>query len=225
MTPAAVVFDLFGTILDIGSLRDVAARISPDPDAFVEAWREKQVAYMFAAASMGCYEDFDRITRYALHYVAAKAGARIVRDDLDALIGAWRTVPAYDDALAALIELRAIGVKTAVLTNGTAAGARTTLKNANALDMLDAVLSVETIETFKPDPAVYRIATRYFESPAERLVFVSSNGWDATGAREFGLNVVWCNRAGLPAETFGRPPNATITSLVELAETISGLSD
>ena len=112
-----------------------------------------------------------------------------------------------------------------MLTNGTLKSSHAALKHAQAAELVDVVLSVEAIETFKPDQAVYRMATRHFGVPAERLVFVSSNGWDATGAREYGLNVVWCNRAGLPEEPFGQPPHVTISSLSELGAAISSLSD
>ncbi len=225
MTPAAVVFDLYGTLLDVASLRDAAARVTSEPDAFVAAWRKKQLDYAWAAAIVGRYEDFDRLTRYALHYTAAAAGVHLLRDDLDALMGAWQTLRPYPDALAALETVRTGGVATAVLTQGTRKSARAVLEHAGAFVLLDAVLSVEEVETFKPDPAVYRLAARRFEAPPERIVFVTSNGWDATGAREFGLTVVWCNRLGAPAETFGRPPNATIASLQELSAAIASLAD
>lgn len=223
MTPAAVVFDLYGTLLEIGSLRTAAARVSETPDAFVAAWRQKQLAYAHVAAIMGRYEDFDRLTRYALYYAAAGAGVHLGREDLDALMGAWQTVRPFDDVIAALTELRAGGVTTAVLTNGTRKSARAALTNAGAHDLIDVLLSVEDVETYKPDPAVYRMATRRFEAKPEQLVFVTSNGWDATGAREFGMTVVWCNRAEAPVETFGRPPSATITTLAELPASIGAL--
>jgi 2-haloacid dehalogenase len=53
--------------------------------------------------------------------------------------------------------------------------------------------------------------------PRERITFVSSNGWDATGAAEFGFSVIWCNRSGAPPETFGALPRRIIASLAELA--------
>jgi 2-haloacid dehalogenase len=225
LTPAAVVFDLYGTLLEIGSLRAAAARVSETPEAFVEAWRQKQLAYASAAAIMGRYEDFDRLTRYALHYVAATFSARLTRDDLDALIDAWQTVDAYEDVVPALTALRARGTPTAVLTNGTRKSARAALDHAGAFALFDAVLSVEDVATYKPDPAVYRMATRRFGAPPERIVFVTSNGWDATGAREFGMAVVWCNRGRVPHETYGRPPSAIINSLAELSGAIDSLSD
>jgi 2-haloacid dehalogenase len=225
LTPAAIVFDLYGTLLEIGSLRAAAARVTDDPDGFVGTWRHKQIAYAHAAAVMGRYEDFDRITRYALYYTAAGANVHLGRDDLDALMGAWQTVRAYDDVLPAVNAVRERGWKTSVLTNGTRKSARAALEHAGAFALIDTLLSVEEVETFKPDPAVYRMATRRLGAPAERLVFVTSNGWDATGAREFGMAVVWCNRAGAPVETFGRPPSATISTLAELRAAVDDLSD
>jgi 2-haloacid dehalogenase len=225
VTPAAVVFDLYGTLLDVASLRDAAARVSSEPDAFVAAWRKKQLDYAWAAAIIGRYEDFDRLTRYALYYTAAAAGARLGRDDLDTLMGAWQTLRAYPDAVATLEAVRERGVPVAVLTQGTRKSARAVLEHAGAFNLVDAVLSVEELETFKPDPAVYRMAARRFEAPPERIAFVTSNGWDATGAREFGLTVVWCNRLGAPAETYGRPPSATIVTLADLQAAIEALAD
>lgn len=225
MIPGAVVFDLFGTLLEFDALRSAAARVSTTPEAFVDAWRDKLVGYAFAAATIGRYEDFDRLTRHALHFTAARFGVRIVRDDLDALLGAWQVLGAYDDALPALQALRERGIPTAVLTNGTRSTARAALEHANASALIDVLLSVEAVGTFKPDPAAYRIATRHFSLAPERIAFVTAGGWDATGAREYGMSVVWCNRDGAPAEPFGPPPNATITTLNELPRAIEGIAD
>lgn len=224
MIPAGVVFDLYGTLVEFGAVRAAAARISPDPDAFVSAWRAKLVGYTFSAAVTGHYEDFGQIVRHALHYTAAASGLSIVREDLDALIGAWRMTDAYPDALPALRKLREAGLKTAVLTNASMRQARDALAYAKLAELFDAVLSSDEIGTFKPDPAAYRIASRHFSVPPDRLVLVTAAGWEAMGGRQYGLNVVWCNRDGAPPEPFGPPPSATITTLAELAAAIEGIS-
>jgi 2-haloacid dehalogenase len=217
MKPAAAVFDLFGTLLDIASLNDAAAGVATDPADFVTAWRDKQIAYSFAAAVMGLHEDFDSITARALAYTAAKFGVTLDLLRRKRLLDAWFGLQAFDDAAPALRALRAAGVRCAVLTNGTPATAATATANAGLADLLDAVLSVESAGVFKPDRRVYALATAHFGVSAERLLFVTSNGWDATGAAVFGMNVAWCNRAGAPAETFGPAPRWTIASLHELA--------
>lgn len=217
MKPAAAVFDLFGTLLDIASLRDAAANVTDEPAAFVAAWRDKQIAYSFASAIMGTHEDFDTLTALALYHTAAKFG--VVLDILrrKRLLDAWCTLPAYDDAAPALRALRSRGIPCVVLTDGTPATAASATANAGIDSLLDATLSVEAAGVFKPHPRVYALVTERFRVRPEAVLFVSSNGWDATGAATFGMRVAWCNRSALPAETFGPPPAWTIGGLGELA--------
>jgi 2-haloacid dehalogenase len=72
------------------------------------------------------------------------------------------------------------------------------------------------VRTYKPDRRVYSLVTEHYQTTAEQLVFVTANGWDATGAAAAGLRVAWCNRSGLPAETYGPPPAWTLRDLGEL---------
>lgn len=222
METAALVFDLFGTLLDIASLREAAASVAPDPAAFVATWREKQIAYAFASAIMDRHEDFDAVTGHALRFAAAKHGVDLDANAAARLIAAWEDVTPYADAVPALEALNARGLRCAVLTNGTPATAAAAIRNAGIGALLDVTLSVESAGVFKPDRAVYALATSHYGVPAERLVFVTSNGWDATGAAAFGLRVAWCNRLGAPAETFGPPPEWTVRDLHALAAIVAG---
>jgi len=223
MKPAALVFDLFGTLLDIASLRDAAALVAPDPAAFVATWRDKQIAYSFASAIMGTHEDFDAVTGHAARFAAAKHGVVLDADAVARLVAAWENVAPYPDAVPALQALRDRGLRCAVLTNGTPATAAAAIRNAGIGALLDVTLSVESAGVFKPDRTVYDLVTARYRVPAERLIFVTSNGWDATGATVFGLPVAWCNRIGAPAETFGPPPRWTLRDLHALAEIVDGL--
>jgi 2-haloacid dehalogenase len=218
MKPVAVVFDLFGTLLDIASLRDAAASVAADPVAFVGTWREKQIAYAFASAIMGTHEDFDAMTGHGLRFAAAKHGVTLDAAAQQRLVDAWQNVSAYPDTVSALTTLRERGVRCAVLTNGTPATSAAAIANAGIADLLDVTLSVESAGVFKPDRRVYTLVTDHYGVPADRLIFVTSNGWDATGAAAFGMRVAWCNRIGAPAETFGPPPAWTIGDLHALAE-------
>jgi 2-haloacid dehalogenase len=217
MKPVAVVFDLFGTLLDIASLRDAAASITSDPVAFVATWREKQIAYAFASAIMGTHEDFDAMTGHGLRFAAAKHGVTLDVPAQQRLVDAWQNVRAYPDAVPALTTLRERGVRCAVLTNGTPATSAAAIANAGIADLLDVTLSVESAGVFKTDRRVYTLVTDHYGVAAEELIFVTSNGWDATGAAAFGMRVAWCNRVGAPAETFGPPPAWTIADLHALA--------
>jgi 2-haloacid dehalogenase len=214
--PAAYVFDLYGTLVDIASLRGAVERATGKDAAFLDAWRAKQIAYSFCATLMERYADFDALTAAALDYVAAQFGVALDAGARGGLIDAWGALPAYPEVAGTLSALRARGCKLGVLTNASPRSLERTLAAAGLRDALDAALSVDAVRAFKPSPRVYALATERFGLAAERIAFVSSNGWDATGAAEFGMGVIWCNRAGLPAETFGARPARTIGGLAEL---------
>jgi 2-haloacid dehalogenase len=216
MKPVAVVFDLFGTLLDIASLQVAAQRYTSDAGAFVATWREKQIAYAFAATIMNRYEDFDALTVRALRYAAARHGLSSKDRSWEALADEWERVRPYEDAAEALEGLRARGLACAVLTNGTPATARAALAAAGLASAIDVTLSVDAVSTYKPAARVYALVTAHFSTTPDGLIFVTSNGWDATGAAAFGLRVAWCNRTQAPAETFGPPPTWTLGSLLEL---------
>lgn len=220
MKKQAVVFDLFGTLLDITSLAAIAAPIvgAQDAEAFVARWRDKQISYAFASTLMQRYEDFDSITMHALDYALASFDLAIDRDGREALADGWLQLLPYLDAVSALEALRSRGIRTAVLTNGTPGTAKRALAKSGLDAYLDAVWSVDEVREYKPSPAVYGIATARLRLEPSAIAFVSSNGWDATGAAAFGLHVIWCNRRGLPPETLQPPPAHVVSTLDGLAE-------
>lgn len=215
-TPLAYAFDLYGTLVDYTSLGDVFRDVVADPNAFVLHWRQKQLSYAFAATLMDRYADFDTLTGYAFDYSANWHGVANSPALRAKAVAAWSQLPVFADAAETVAGLRERGFKTAVLSNGTPSALARTLANAGLTAQFDAVLSVDAVRAYKPHPSVYRLATDFFETTPERIAFVSSNGWDATGAAEFGFRVLWCNRSNAPAEAFGVPPERIITSLTQL---------
>lgn len=212
----AYVFDLYGTLVDYTSLGSRCAGFAPHPDSFVTAWRAKQISYTFAVTLMDRYVDFDTITAMAFDYAAALHGLEADPTQRATAIAAWSTLPAYADVVPTSLALRARGAKTAILSNGTPTSIAATIENAGIANYFDAVLSVDAVRRYKPDPSVYDLACERFTTTPERIAFVSSNGWDATGAAEFGFAVHWCNRAKMPAETMGAKPTRVIDSLADL---------
>ena len=216
MQPVVIVFDLFGTLLDIASLRTAAAGFTSDPAALVATWREKQLGYAYAATLMERYANFDELTERALRFAAARHAVTLGERDVAALAAAWRTVAPYEDARPALEALRRIGSRCAILTNGTPETSRAALAHAGLTDYIDVTLSVDAVREFKPSPRVYALVTDHYRVVPNDVLFVTANGWDATGAAEFGLRVAWCNRAGAPAETFGAAPALVVPDLRRL---------
>jgi 2-haloacid dehalogenase len=225
MRVAAVVFDLYGTILTIESMRvHVAAAGVADADVFVASWRRKQLEYAFLASIAQAYRDFDELTALALAQTCAQHGIALSAAQRAGLVEAWRTMPAYGDVAPALHALAARGVPLAVLTNGTPVSANATLEHAGVRALLAGVLSVESVRAYKPDPRVYSLATQRFDCAPREIVFVSSNAWDAWGASHFGFRVAWCNRAGNPPEPLVPAPETTLTGLHELEQFVARIT-
>lgn len=207
----AVVFDAYGTLLDVhAAMAAHAARLPPDWERISAEWRAKQLEYTWVRTLTGPahHADFWTVTRDALAFVAARH--RITDPAvLDALLETYRRLPAYPDAAPTLRALRDAGIKAAILSNGDPAMLRDAVGAAGLDGLLDAVLSVEDVKAFKPDPRVYGIATRAMGLPPGQMGFVSSNAWDAQAAGAAGFQVFWCNRAASPLE-YGLDDTAAI---------------
>ena len=112
--------------------------------------------------------------------------------------------------------LREAGIATAILSNGTPAMLSALVDHAKLSGLFDYVLSVEEVGVYKPHATVYQLACDRLGIPAEAILFVSSNGWDAWAASAFGMRVAWCNRQGLTRERLPGAPDHEIRSLAEL---------
>ena len=113
-------------------------------------------------------------------------------------------------------RLKAVGLKTAILSNGSPDMLDAAVNKAGIGDLLDAVLSVERAGVYKPHPKVYQLAVDRLAIPAGAISFQSSNAWDAYAASAFGMRVVWCNRYGQRPERLPRKPDREIATLAEL---------
>jgi 2-haloacid dehalogenase len=212
---STVVFDAYGTLLDVHSaMARHAGRLGNDWADISAAWRIKQLEYSWVRSLAGPaqHRDFWTLTRDALDYVARRYGI----DDaplLDALMDDYRVLSAYPDAAPVLAALRARGLRTAILSNGSPAMLAAAVEAAQLGPYLDAVLSVDAVRVYKPRPEVYRLVTERFGVAPSDVVFVSSNRWDVMGARTFGFRAAWVNRAGLPDEYPDLAPTEVLTEL------------
>jgi len=201
-----VAFDLYGTLLDISGLAErMRPFVGEGAAPLLARWRTAQLERTWKLNREGRYEPWDRVTLAALGEVAPELSDEI-RQRLAEL---WMTVPAFADAAATLAAIRAAGVRRAVLSNGTRAMIARALE-AGGLGV-DTILSADDIRAYKTDPRVYALLDS--EADRARTLFVSSNGWDADGARRAGLTVAWIDRGG---ERPATQPNHRILSLSEV---------
>ena len=212
----ACVFDAYGTVFDINAAAERARpRLGDAADALSAAWRAKQMEYTWLMSLMGRHVDFWSITGWALDYALDQTGIPPagLRDEL---MDQYRVLDAYPDARATLQTLKRAGLATAILSNGTPDMLHSATENAGLRDLLDLVLSVESVGIFKPHPKVYQLAVDRLGVDRRQICFVSSNGWDVAGAASFGFRVVWVNRVGRPTERLPTGPEAALPDLSAL---------
>ena len=212
----AVVFDAYGTLFDWASAAEQARDVLGERwRELAETWRAKQLQYTWLRSLQGRHADFLAVTADALDF--ALAGLGLEGAGLRArLLALYERVEAYPDAAETLARLRAAGRATAILSNGTPAMLAAAVEHARLGSLLDSVLSVEAAGIYKPHPSVYALATARLGLPAERILFVSANGWDAFAAKAFGFRVAWCNRGGQPPERLPERPDVEIGALAEV---------
>ena len=128
----------------------------------------------------------------------------------------YLTLDAFPEVEDVLRKLKAAGLRTAILSNGSPKMLDAAVKAARLDTLLDAVLSVEEVGVYKPHPKVYQLAVDRVGVPASAIAFQSSNAWDAYAASAFGMKVVWCNRYGQRRERLPGSPDREIKSLAEL---------
>jgi 2-haloacid dehalogenase len=214
----AVVFDAYGTLLDVhAAMAKHAARLGANWPEISADWRRKQLEYSWIRSLAGPshHRDFWRLTRDALDWTASRHGSGDEAVLTDVLM-AYRQLDPYPEVPAMLALIREHGLPTAILSNGEPAMLADAIRSAKLDHLLDDVLSVEAAGVFKPDPRVYRLAEDRFRLPASQMAFVSSNPWDAFGAHVFGFQVFWINRTGLPAEYGLRDVATELTDLTGL---------
>jgi len=217
----ACVFDAYGTLFDFAS---AVKRCSALPDdkrgALTSLWREKQLQYTWLRTIQGRYTDFWKVTEDALDF--ALDSLNLATPTLrEALMGLYLSLEPFPEVADVLESLRRAGFMTAILSNGTPYMLDSIVSAAGLTRAFDSVLSVDAVKLYKTHPQVYRYALDSLGVRAAEVSFQSSNAWDAHGAADFGMQVVWCNRYGQRRERLPGSPRHEIRTLAELPALLS----
>jgi 2-haloacid dehalogenase len=217
MTLQALVFDAYGTLYDVHSVIQRCDQLWPGKGtALSQLWRTKQLEYTWQRTLMRRYAPFSQITREALEYGCALLKLPLDGGKSEALWQEYLRLSPYPDVPGALQRLA--GRKMAILTNGSPDMIEPLVRHSGL--KFDAVLSVDAVKQFKPVPEVYQLAIDRLGVAKEAIGFVSSNCWDALGAKSFGFRVFWINRTGAPVDRLGFEPDGLLGSLGDLPEVL-----
>jgi len=208
----ACVFDAYGTLFDVHSAVGRHSVRLPDASGVSTLWRTKQLEYTWLRTLMGRYVDFWQITQDALNFALDTydvADAALRQD----LMRAYLELSCYLEVPKVLGELKEKGFRCAILSNGSPDMLNAAVRNSELQDFFDAVISVDALGLYKPDPRVYQMAVDQLDLTPGEIAFQSSNAWDAAGAGAFGFKVAWVNRFGQKVERLGTVADAELEDL------------
>jgi len=217
----ACVFDAYGTLFDFASAARRCADIPDDKRAqLTTLWRDKQLQYSWLRTLENRYADFWQVTGDALDFALESlelSTPRLRERLMDLYLG----LEPFPEVPAVLAALREAGFKTAILSNGSPMMLEALVRRSKLEAMFDAVLSVDAVKVFKTHPKGYQYALDTLGLKASAISFQSSNAWDAHGASDFGMRVVWCNRYGQRRERLPGRPDFEVRTLAELPALLS----
>lgn len=209
-------FDAFGTLFKVKLPVDELDQLTDGQgNRLLDIWRNKQLEYTWLRGLMEDYVSFDQVTEEALTYALREIKVEEPKV-YDLLMPVYRQPEAFSDVLPGLKALHQAGYQLAILSNGTSAMLEAGVIKTGINQLITAVLSVEEVRTFKPNPKVYQLSADYFGLDKSAFLFFSSNRWDIAGAATFGFSTAWVNRSQLVPEVLGPKPTYTLSSLEEL---------
>jgi 2-haloacid dehalogenase len=212
MKPDALVFDAYGTLFDVHSVVRRCESFFPGKGPQLsQLWRAKQLEYTWQRSLMQRYVQFSTVTREALSYACEAAGVELTAERMEALMSEYTMLDTYPDVPQAFARLSG---RKAILSNGSPDMLNPLVEHSGLA--LDAVISVDELQIYKPSPRVYELAVRKLGVPKEKIGFVSSNCWDALAAKSFGFSAYWINRQAAPVDRLGFQPDAILRTLGDL---------
>ena len=209
MRAEALVFDAYGTLYDVHSVAARCESCWPGKGAELSRlWRARQLEYTWQRSLMQRYAPFSTVTREALAYACEALGLQLSVAQMEGLMSEYSRLATYPDAGV----LEKINLKKAILSNGSPDMLLPLVEHSGL--RFDAVISVDEVRIFKPAPQVYELAVKRLQT--KNIGFVSSNCWDALGAKSFGFEVYWINRANAPVDRLGFKPDRIVRTLDEI---------
>lgn len=234
-----IVFDAYGTLYNVQSVYSALTELCGDKAAVVTVlWRQKQLEYTWLHGLMEDYKDFSVLTRSSLEFALDSVGITPTAALCEKPMDKFLALDLYPEARRALGALS--DYKLAILSNGSPGMLDALVGASGVAPLFVEVISVDQAKTYKPNPKCYALAISTLFTTMDKVVFVSSNGFDIAAAKRFGFKTVWVERGGAMsasdspigpgefyrlmrggAERLGRQADARVSALTDLPSVLS----
>lgn len=214
-----IVFDVYGTLLDVYSIKSKCEEFAPGKGEIIASmWRVKQIDYTRLRSMHGKtkYKSFWHLTEDSLEYSLNLTETVLSNQQKETLMNEYSKLKAFPENLEVLKYLKLKGYDLAVLSNANPEMLKTGLETSALLGFIDCIISADELQLYKVNPKVYELIQKYNNVDLNDILFVSSNFWDIAGAGWCGLKTFWINRSQQPAEILDYVPNSTGNDLWDL---------
>lgn len=196
MTVRALLFDVFGTVVDWRS--SVAAEIavalpsSVDPVSFADRWRSLYQPSMEQVRSGEReFTRLDVLHEESLRTVLAEHDVDLPDEAITDLNHAWHRLDPWPDSVDGIARLRRKFV-VAPLSNGNISLLLDMAKNAGL--PWDAILGAEPVRAYKPLPEAYSRTADILGLRPEQCMMVAAHNSDLVAARDVGFRTAFVCR-------------------------------
>ena len=216
MTADVLLFDVNETLLDVRALGSAFDATFGDR-ALLPEWFGLLLRYSLEVSVTGDYSSFDALAVSALMTSSTRAGKSLSTEEAAGMVDAMSQLPAHPDVADGLAALKDYGFRLATLTNSRLDVAHAQLSSAGLDSYFDTVMSVETVQRFKPHPATYQYAAEQLDVPMGAITMVAAHDWDVNGAMLAGANAAFIERPGAAKASHDRIPELVAPDIVGLA--------
>lgn len=217
--PAVVAFDVIETLFPIEPLRTrlVDAGL---PGHALEAFFAGLLRDAFALEATGVYRPFPAVAMASLHVELARAGREPEQDRMEAVITGFGELDPHPDVADAVRRLRDAGIRVLTLTNGSAGNTGKLLYRAGVADLVERTVSIDEVEHWKPNRAVYLHCAGTAGVRPDQLALVAAHGWDIHGAGSAGLITGFVAYGNEPFPATMRTPDVSGSTLSEVVDAL-----
>ncbi|WP_053217836.1 haloacid dehalogenase type II [Virgibacillus senegalensis] len=213
----ALVFDVYGTLFDVHSVEEKCQELFEGKGKEIsKLWRQKQLEYAFLRQLMGQYASFKTITTDSLRYALKTLNLSFQEVHMQQLLDAYEKLSYYPEVPEVLQQMK--HKKLAVFSNGSRDMLEPLIHHSGLAPLFHEIISVDDIKQYKPSPASYNHVLNVLGVEREEVLFMSSNGWDISGAKSFGFQTAWINRSQSPVEELNQKPHHIYEDLNGIVE-------
>jgi 2-haloacid dehalogenase len=221
-----VTVDSYTTLVDVDA-QEAALEEHVDgiesPAAVSRLWRARYINYSVVANDVDAYRPFDELIDLGLRYALERHGHDVgpeVREGIRRTVYEER-LAVFEDVSPGIRRIVDAGYDVYVVSNGTPAMLEHLVAAADLEGVVAGAVSADEVETYKPDPAIYRHAAARTGTPIDRILHVSGGGMrDVWGAKHAGMRACWLARPekSLPRERLGAAPDMEAESFLDVAD-------